>query len=59
MKSILQKIARFFKQEWFLVVMIIFISFIILLFEMYVSWEVHRPRSTADDSNGSPQALSL
>ena len=37
MKSILQKIARFFKQEWFLVVMIIFISILILLFEMYVS----------------------
>jgi hypothetical protein len=37
MKSILQRITRFFKQEWFLVVMILFISLIILLFETYVS----------------------
>lgn len=37
MKLILQKIAGFFKQEWFLVVMILFIALIILLFETYVS----------------------
>jgi len=37
MKAVLEKIAQFFKKEWFLVVMILFISIIILVFEMYVS----------------------
>lgn len=37
MKAALEKIAQFFKKEWFLVVMILFISIIILVFEMFVS----------------------
>ena len=37
MKAVLEKITQFFKKEWFLVVMILFISIIILVFEMYVS----------------------
>jgi hypothetical protein len=37
MKAVLEKITQFFRKEWFLVVMIVFISLIILLFEMYIS----------------------
>jgi hypothetical protein len=37
MKAVLEKITQFFKKEWFLVLMILFISVIILLFEMLVS----------------------
>ena len=37
MKAVIDKIAQFFRKEWFLVIMILFISLIILLFEMYIS----------------------
>ncbi len=37
MKAVFEKITQFFRKEWFLVVMIVFISLIILLFEMYIS----------------------
>lgn len=37
MKAVLEKITQFFKKEWFLILMILFISIIILLFEMFIS----------------------
>ena len=37
MKAVFEKIAQFFKKEWFLVLMILFISVIILVFELYIS----------------------
>ena len=37
MKSVVEKIARFLRKEWFLLVMVMAISVIILLFEMYIS----------------------
>jgi hypothetical protein len=37
MRPLFEKLAQFFKKEWFLIIMILFISILILVFEMYVS----------------------
>lgn len=36
MKSVFEKITRFFKKEWFLLVMVLAIAVIIFLFEMFI-----------------------
>lgn len=37
MKSVVEKITRFLRKEWFLLVMVMAIALIILLFELYIS----------------------